>query len=200
MKIKVSAEMLDRWSNSPEFKVKIDEEYTYPIYGWENRGGVHRCDRENGMVHYFYSNGKPTHGFSGATFEGFFKDLTPFKYQGAWSSSPGVVNKHYPEDPIVGVGVADTRYNCLAGAIRMEALVRAIYAQHGVQFGLALVDVFGDGGVTLEPTYLRDGVAVVKDRGLTPNTRVIGTWVPTADANVDDVWREIFVAFTKNTR
>lgn len=96
----------DKFANLPDFVVFDHPPPRWPEMRdavWLEREGVHRADLHDGRVAYFYTDGRPIHGFGGARFCGTFVDGRSFEYTGAWSSRAGVVNAYYPESPIVDV-------------------------------------------------------------------------------------------------
>ena len=189
--MKVSVNMREGYANTPDFVVSNIGIYKRPTYPWYECAGIHRCDEASGLVHYFYTDGKPCQGFGGAIFEGMFYDLKPFRYQGAWSSRAGCVNQWYPEDPIVDCGIRDARGWLLSGAVTMEALINAIYAQDDLgAFGLALIrDESKE--VTLIPTYVKDGKAVSKSTLHGDRKNIRNLWVPSHGDDLAEIMLEI---------
>ena len=135
--MKIEIDWLDHLGNSPE--ILVSDAY-YPGWPamhkpvWEKRNGVHRADHGQ-FVHYFYTDGKPTNGFGGATFSGMLQDGTPFKYSGAWSSRASVVNMQWPDRRIVDVTL---RGQHRAAAMLASELI-AWWMAHETDWGLAWV-------------------------------------------------------------
>lgn len=148
-----SVDWMDGWGNDPRFKIHgVESPKWAPVDApvWEQKGGLHR-HHDGIWVHYFYNDmsGRPTHGFGGAIFQGTFRDGTPFKYVGAWSSRPGCINRDWPDSRIVGA-VTDKR---IASAVTADALIEW-WRVAKPDFGLAWVTE-KSGEVYLLPT--RDG-------------------------------------------
>ena len=136
---------------APEFHVEMKEK---PIHfwpedtdpAWINLNGIHIAI---GMytVPYFYSDGKPTHGFAGRIFSGTFTNGDYFSYKGAWSSRAACINKVFPVCPIVDVIIGNR-----ATAVYADDLIQWVTENRNkVDFGLAWVDD-GDCAPILQPT------------------------------------------------
>lgn len=117
---------------------------------WERR----RCGKtyvhvavDGDFVSFFSTDGRPTTGFGGATFEGTFKDGTKYRYEGAWSSRAGVVNKVFPELQVVDVAFQPQH---LASHIRAAAMIEWRF-ENPRPWGLVWVEE-GNGERILMPT------------------------------------------------
>lgn len=143
----VSINWMNEWANRPTIEVKLDSEAVYGSLPWEKRDTLHRADFSNGEVHYFSSDGLPTHGFGGRTFEGKLTNGQTFKYKGAWSARAAVVNAYWPESPIIDVTIDPH----IAGAILVDTLVEW-YLENKPEWGLAVI-TDGDMAPIIEPTY-----------------------------------------------
>ena len=65
----IEVNWMDGWANNPEFVVSATDYSGWPRMhepAWEKRQSFHRADR-GAFVCYFYTDGKPTTGFGGAS-------------------------------------------------------------------------------------------------------------------------------------
>lgn len=107
----------------------------FPV--WEKfDNGIHLA-RQGAFAHYFYSDGKPTHGYAGRDFRGTFLDGSTFHYKGAWSSRAGCVNEtlvqgergHIPVMDTLIVDVENAGYYDQNTAVLARPLIKALNAQ-----------------------------------------------------------------------
>ncbi len=161
----VRVDWMERWANSPVFHVTmIDPEgmdyknmRTWPA-SWEDAwvrfpSGIHMAESEAGNVAYFYTDGKPTHGFGGRKFSGRLLDGTPFEYTGAWSSRAACVNADLAK---LGLPrIVDVVIDSCATAVYADLLIDWWRDRPDRDWGLAWVDDH-DASPILVPT--RDGM------------------------------------------
>jgi hypothetical protein len=143
----LSVNWMDGYGNSPNFELSGVEprEAASP---YEKRGGLHRRNHGD-FVEYFYTDGNPTDGFGGATFEGQLVTGEAFKYRGAWSSRAACVNKLWPEDPVVDVSCG-YRATAVCARVLVNEWARG-HATGEYGFGLAVVGSgdSNEGGIIL---------------------------------------------------
>ena len=133
--MKISVDWMLNFANNPNFIVEDIEpskwpDDTEPV--WEVMDGSHRADGDV-FVHYFYSNGQPTHGAGGRDMAGTYRDGSKFLFKGYWSSRASCVNQYWPSRPIV-----DVTCGLRATAIHSRVLVRW-WQNHTTDWGLSLV-------------------------------------------------------------
>lgn len=146
----ITIDWMEKFSNSPVFVISDIRKPNWPLMrarAWEKREHLHRSE-DAPFVHYFYTDGNPTHGFGGASFTGTFTDGTPFAYHGAWSSRAACVNSLWPESPIVDVSL---REHYLATAMLASEIINWRKEHTDCDWGLVWVDT-GDSAPTLQPT------------------------------------------------
>lgn len=104
--LKVAVNWMDGYANSPSWHVVVDDsvdmDWSKRIFRKSN--GMH-VSEDVDLVTFFYTDGKPTHGFGGREISVHLEDGSHVTYKGAWSSRAECVN-----DEFRGIVIVDGAY------------------------------------------------------------------------------------------
>lgn len=97
------------YANRPEFYALVSRCPKMDEFIHEDDGQGHYRGHVGPIVHYMYSDGKPTHGFGGREIKLQHIDGKVRTFIGGWSSNARQINASWPDDPCVEVAIRDNK-------------------------------------------------------------------------------------------